>query len=111
MSGRTLASALALAAGIGLTWVAVIGLLRSKDAFDRLHFPGLASICGPLALAVSMVFAGVDGTSTLRAWLIAAILIPTGGVLSHAIARAEWLRRESRSESNSDREGANREMA
>jgi multisubunit Na+/H+ antiporter MnhG subunit len=111
MSVWTIAAVTILAAGVGVTWLSVVGLVRCNDAFDRLQFPGLASLYGPLAIAIALSLAEGAGGSALRAWLIAAILIPTSGVLSHATARAEWLRRESLPENASRGEEAQHEVA
>lgn len=96
MNGWTIAAGSVLAAGVGVSWLSVIGLMRCRDAFDRLHFSGLVSLWGPLAIAAALVLAQGFGSASLRAWLLVALLIPTSGVMSHAIARAEWLRRENR---------------
>ncbi len=47
MSGWTIAAASVLGAGVGVTWLSVVGLLRCRDAFDRLHLSGLASLYAP----------------------------------------------------------------
>jgi len=98
MNGWTIAAALVLISGVAVVWLCVVGLLRGRDAFDRLHFPGPAALVGPLAIAVAFTMAQATSTAILRAWLIAAILIPTSGVLAHATARAEYLRLEETSD-------------
>jgi monovalent cation/proton antiporter MnhG/PhaG subunit len=98
MNGWTIAAALVLFSGVTVVWLCVVGLLRGRDAFDRLHFPGPAALFGPLAIAVAFSITQAQGTAVLRAWLIAALLIPTSGVLAHATARAEFLRLEGTSD-------------
>jgi len=98
MNGSTLAAAVVLMSGVVVVWLCVVGLVRSQNPFDRLHFPGPAALFGPIALAVAFSITEGGDASTLRAWLIAAILIPTSGVLAHATARAEFLRLEGNSD-------------
>ncbi len=98
MNGSTIAAALVLMSGVVVVWLCVVGLVRCHDAFDRLHFPGPAALLGPVSLAVAFSITEGWDASTLRAWLIAAILIPTSGVLAHATARAEFLRRQGSSD-------------
>lgn len=103
-----IASALAwlvLATAVVLVWVCIVGMLRAQDAFARLHFPGAAVLVGAPGVALALSIAeGLSPTAT-RAWLISALLILTNGILTHATARAEWLRRRYESEAAGEEEG------
>jgi multisubunit Na+/H+ antiporter MnhG subunit len=92
-----------LATAVGLVWVCVVAMLRTADAFARLHFPGAAVLVGPPAAAVALNMAeGLTATSA-RAWLIFAVLLLTNGILAHA--RTEWLRRRSDAERSDEARG------
>jgi monovalent cation/proton antiporter MnhG/PhaG subunit len=100
------AAMLLLAAGVAGIWICVVGMLRAGDAFDRLHLPGAATMAGPPAIAGAILIAeGASGTS-LRALLIFAVLFLTGGIVTHATARAEWLRRRSAEAAHEQGKGA-----
>ncbi len=98
MNGSTLTVAIVLIVGVMVVWLCVLGLVRSRNAFDRLHFPGPAALLGSIALAVAFSITEAGDGTIIRAGLIAAILIPTSGVLAHATARAEFLRLEGTSD-------------
>jgi multisubunit Na+/H+ antiporter MnhG subunit len=83
-----------LAGTIGLLWLCIVGMCRSTDAFSRLHFTGAAALFGPPGIAVAVCIAGGLNPTGLRAWLISAILLFSSGIITHATARAELLRRE-----------------
>lgn len=98
MSGHTIAAAVCTGLGVGFVWIAIVGMVRCGDVFDRLHFPGLAALYGPLGIAMALTVAGGIDPSATRAWLILAIVAPTSGILTHATARAALLRRQAERE-------------
>lgn len=83
-----------LAASVVVVWACIIGLVRSRGPFDRLHFAGAASLLGPSGVALAILFAGAPAASAVRGLLIAAILGASSSLVTHATARAEWLRSE-----------------
>lgn len=89
------AAAVLLAAGVAGVWICVVGMLRAGDAFDRLHLPGAGALVGPPAVAGALLLAEGASPTSLRALLIFGVLFLTGGIVTHATARAEWLRRRS----------------
>ena len=91
MSG--VASLVLLAAGVLLVWVCVLGMLRARDAFARLHFPGAAVMVGPPAAAGAILLAEGLSPTAIRGCLIFVVLLLMNGIIAHATARAEWLRR------------------
>jgi multisubunit Na+/H+ antiporter MnhG subunit len=82
-----------LASSVGPVALCVLGLVRAKDAFDRLHFPGAAALVGAPGVAAALGLAGAPAPIVIRDWLITIVLVVTGGIVTHAIARAEWFRR------------------
>lgn len=94
MSGIAGSAAVAvLVASVAMVCLCVVGLIRASDAFDRLHFPGAAALVGAPGVAMALsISRGPSGIGS-RAWLITVLLVFTSGILTHATARAEWLRR------------------
>ena len=78
--------ALVIAAG-GLQVLACAGVLLMRDALDRLHYVGPSALGGACA-AAAVLCAGGWSLIALKAILLAAILLVTGPVLTHATARA-----------------------
>jgi multicomponent Na+:H+ antiporter subunit G len=72
------------------------GILLAKDTFDRLHFLGPVTIMGSLAVFLA-VFA-YEGFTVItgKVAVTALILIATGPVITHAIARAGIIRGDAR---------------
>ena len=100
-----------LALVVGYVWVCIVGLVRSKGPFARLHFVGAVSLIAPPGIALAITLAGGAIPTAARAWLISAILFLTGGIVTHATARAEKLRREAEDQSGTSHpeEGAVRD--
>jgi monovalent cation/proton antiporter MnhG/PhaG subunit len=90
---------------VGLLWICIVGLTRARDAFDRLHYPGAAVLAGPPAVALALNLSEGWSPIAIRAWLIFAVLLLTNGILAHATARAEWLRRRAEAERSNGAEG------
>jgi multicomponent Na+:H+ antiporter subunit G len=80
-----------LAAGVAIELLGVLGLVVMRDAFDRLHFVGLASY-GALLVGISILVR--EGFSLIgdKALLTGALLIAIGPVLVHATARSFRIR-------------------
>jgi multicomponent Na+:H+ antiporter subunit G len=84
--------------GVGVLSVLVscLGLATARDTYDRLHYLSAAGTLGPVLIATGILLeAGLDG---LKAVLVAAILVITGPVLTHAIGRAARLAEQDRKE-------------
>lgn len=106
MSGAAgVVSSLLLAISVGLIGLCVVGMVRAKDAFSRLHFPGAAILAGLPGIALALTIADGMSPTTVRAWLIFALLVATNGIQAHATARAELIRRRSDDERSRDEEG------
>ena len=104
-------AAFVLALVVGFVWICIAGLVRSKGPFARLHFAGAVSLLAPPGIALAIVLAGAAAPTVTRAWLISGILFFTGGIVTHATARAELLRREGegRTASSHQEEGTDRD--
>ena len=87
---HTIADAI-LAIGILLELGAVAGTVVMRDAYERLHYAGPATL-GAIAIAISIWIASGPSTIALQAALLAAFLLVSSPVLAHFTARAirEW---------------------
>lgn len=92
MSLADVAVAVLLVLGVGLELVACLGVLVMRDAFDRLHYVGLAGF-GVLAIAVAILVRESFSLIADKALATAALLVLTGPVLVHVTARSGRLRR------------------
>ena len=86
-----LAVTILLVAGVAIELLAVLGLVVMRDAFDRLHYVGLAGY-GALLVGISILVR--EGFSLIgdKALLTGALLITFGPVLVHATARSFRIR-------------------
>lgn len=78
----------ALAVAIAAAWLAAIGFARLRTPLDRLHCVTFAAAaCGvPIGIAATIA----DGLSdrTWKTWLLLAVVMASGAMLTHAIGRA-----------------------
>lgn len=87
MSVRHVLTEVFLWLGIALLLLAAVGNVTLRDAFDRLHLPGLAAV-GALCVAVAIVIEKSFSLVGDEALLTAAFLIVASPVATHAIGRA-----------------------
>jgi multisubunit Na+/H+ antiporter MnhG subunit len=80
-------STVLLIAGTALDLFAVLGMTVMRDAFDRLHYVGLAGY-GALLVAVAIVVRESWSLIGDKALLTAALLLTVGPVLVHTTARS-----------------------
>jgi len=82
-----------LGAGAALQLFAVLGVVLLRDALDRLHYLGAASLAGALIAAAIVVR---ESFSLIGIWalLLAGFLLFTGPVLAHVTGRAILLARQ-----------------
>lgn len=72
--------------------ISSLGVLLARDAFDRLHFLGPVTIIGSLSLLLAVLFHEGIAVITGKVLVTVLILIATGPVITHAIARAGIIR-------------------
>jgi multicomponent Na+:H+ antiporter subunit G len=84
--------AVLLGASVAGVAVSAIGVLVARDAVDRLHYLGPATVVG--GGGVLLAVAVQEGASwvTVRVAVIVALLVVVGPVLGHATARAGLVR-------------------
>jgi multicomponent Na+:H+ antiporter subunit G len=78
-------SLLVAVVGVG---VSAIGVLVARDAVDRLHYLGPATVVGGLGVLVAVALEEGATLVTLRVAVIVVLLVVVGPVLGHATARA-----------------------
>ena len=100
MSGADLAEDVLLLIGVGLEALAVAGVVAMRDVQERLHYLAPSALGGVLIAAAVWVDRGPSMIS-LKATILAAILLVASPLLAHAVMRAsrlaehgDWRRRE-----------------
>jgi len=83
---------LLLVFGVAVELICCLGVLVMDDAYDKLHYLGPAAIVGPLAIAAAVVVRESFSQAGIKALLTAALLIVASPVMSHATARALYIR-------------------
>ena len=79
--------------GVAVELVCCVGLLAMRNAIDRLHFAGAATVIGPALVAAAVcVREGFFTANGFNAVAVALMLGLLGGALSIATARAIRLR-------------------
>ena len=105
MSAASIVEVVLIGFGVALELACCVGVLVMEDAYDKLHYLGPAAIVGPFAIAVAVVVREALSQAGIKALLTAALLIVASPVLSHATARALYIRQRDHVESTSRRPG------
>ena len=92
MSAASIAVVVLLVFGVDVELACCVGVLVMDDAYDKLHYLGPAAIVGPLAIAAAVVVQESFSQAGIKALLTAGLLIVASPVLSHATARALYIR-------------------
>jgi monovalent cation/proton antiporter MnhG/PhaG subunit len=92
MSAASILVAALLVFGVGVELACCVGVLVMDDAYDKLHYLGPAAIVGPLAIVTAIVVREAFSQAGIKAMLVAGLLIVASPVLSHATARALYIR-------------------
>jgi monovalent cation/proton antiporter MnhG/PhaG subunit len=87
-----------LSFGIGVELLCCIGVLVMEDAYDKLHYLGPAAIVAPTAIAAAIVVQESLSQAGIKALLTAGLLTVASPVMSHATARALYIRQRDRIE-------------
>lgn len=77
-----------LAGGSIFYVIGAIGLVRMPDVFTRMHAAGVMETLGVGLFLLAMVIAGGWSLDTAKLLIILGILLYTGPVATHALARA-----------------------
>ena len=102
MTPSSIAVALLLTIGVAIELACCVGVFVMRDAHDKLHYIGPASILGPIAVAAAIVIRESLSQAGVKAMLTAALLIIANPVLTHATGRALYIRRRDHLEPEPD---------
>ena len=91
MSWRAVVAVILLIAGGLLELIAVLGICVMRDAYDRLHYPGLAGF-GALLICVAVLIRESFSLIGDKALLVGVILVAAGPVLVQTTARSLLIR-------------------
>jgi multicomponent Na+:H+ antiporter subunit G len=92
MSAADIAVTALLTFGVAVELLCCIGVFVMDDAYDKLHYLGPAAIVGPVAIAVAIVVRESFSQAGIKALLTAGLLVVASPVMSHATARALYIR-------------------
>ncbi len=92
MTWQEIASMVLLAIGVALELLACLGVLVMDNVYDRLHYSGLASLLGPIFIAAAVLLVEAVSMAGIQMILIAATLVVSGPILTHALARTARVR-------------------
>jgi multisubunit Na+/H+ antiporter MnhG subunit len=71
-----------------LCWLGALGMWRMKEPTQALHYLSLPATAGSLLLAVAVLVSQGPRQAFWKAVLVAAILLASNSVVTHATARA-----------------------
>ncbi len=92
MSARIAVEIAAIVLMLGAALLSAIGLFRSRDALAAIHCASLASMVVPVMLLIAVAAAKLDAEATVKTVILAAVVVTTGPIASHALARAIYVR-------------------
>jgi multisubunit Na+/H+ antiporter MnhG subunit len=92
MSTASVIVAVLIGLAVAVELCCCIGVLVMDGAYDKLHYLGPASIVGPLLVAAAVVVRESLSQAGIKALLTAGLLIVSSPVLTHATARALYIR-------------------
>jgi multicomponent Na+:H+ antiporter subunit G len=92
-------TAVLLAIGVFVELACCVGVLVMEDAYDKLHYLGPAAIVGPLFVAAAVVMREGLSQAGIKSLLTAFLLMLLSPVLTHATARALYIRQRDHVES------------
>lgn len=81
-----------LVAGVAVQLAALVGLVRGRDALDRLHFVAPAGTLGAPLICGAVLVNESFSQGGIKAIIVACVLGITGPVVTHATGRAVRLR-------------------
>jgi multisubunit Na+/H+ antiporter MnhG subunit len=88
VSGADIAAAILLGIVVLAAAVSAVGILLSRDAYERLQYLSIVSTVGVCALAAAVVVKEALDQAGIKAILIAAVVVALNAALSHTTARA-----------------------
>jgi multisubunit Na+/H+ antiporter MnhG subunit len=81
-----------LALGVAIELLCAVTLLRARNALDRAHLIGPATMLAPLFLGLAIIVHQPLTTSTLKVLLVLVAMLAAGPIMTHATGHAVWRR-------------------
>jgi monovalent cation/proton antiporter MnhG/PhaG subunit len=91
VSWRAVVAVILLVAGGLLELIAVLGVCVMRDAYDRLHYPGLAGF-GAFMIALAVLIRESFSLIGDKAMLVGVILVVTSPILAQTTVRSLLIR-------------------
>lgn len=88
MTAHSVAEAILLAGVVLTCWLGVLGALRMREPMQALHYLSLPASLGAVLLTVAVFLATGNSQASWKTAFIAALLICTNSIVTHATARA-----------------------
>ena len=88
MSAREVVEATLLAMAVLTVVVSSIGIVRSQNAYARLHFIGPVTFLTPMLIAIATLIERGFSQQGNKAMIVAVLLLVYSPVVTHATARA-----------------------
>src|ERR687884_1039782 len=92
MTAGDVSVAVLLILGVGIELICCLGGFVMRGVYDRLHYTGPASFGAVLIAAAVVVREGLSQQLSVKAILIAAVLLVVSPILVHVTGRAARLR-------------------
>ena len=83
---------LLLGTGVVVAWASGLGLCLMRGTFARLHYVGLASLLLPFVVALAIILDASSIQTSIKAAMVAVIFTVTAPAVTHATARALYVR-------------------
>ncbi len=91
-----------LAATVLCQWLSCLGVVRERSVYSRLHYLGPSSFLGGVLIIAATLASGTSSPGPAKAIVLGLLLICTGPVTSHALARAHRVRETGNTESTEE---------
>lgn len=93
--GDAVAGALVVVAFLSVL-LSSVGLVAAKTGWDKLNYTGPANVVAPVAIAAAVLVDDSLTSASVKAALVAVVLLVTGPAVVHATGRAARIREEGR---------------
>ena len=96
MSAADLIAGVLVVIGFLSVLLSSAGLVAAETGWDKLHYTGPANVVGPVAIAAAVLVEDSLTSASVKAILVAVVLLITGPALVHATGRAARVREHGR---------------
>lgn len=100
MSSSSIAIVILLAIGALFCVIGVVGMWRMREPTQALHYMNLPATVGIACVTVAVLLQTGFSSALIKSSVIALILLSINSVVTHATARAFYIRNQNRGRSN-----------